>query len=164
MSESVKKTPHAAPHDTVNAAVIKGKPAGTPAGKPAGTEAAGQPPLGLTLAAGVAALEGLAVVGWGVAMVFTGGGKAVLAGLVVLLLAAVPLGAAYGLRRARRWSRGPALIMQLLSLPVAWTMLHSDGPVVAGGAVLGVLALAGLVLLVSPSTTEALGLTRTASS
>ncbi|MYS23854.1 hypothetical protein GTW78_27865 [Streptomyces sp. SID4948] len=113
----------------------------------------------LILAAGVAALEGLAVAGWGITMFFTGGGKAVLAGLLVLVLAALPLGAAYGLRRARRWSRGPALIMQLISLPIAWTMLHSDGAVIAGGAVLGVLALTGLVLLVHPATAEALGLT-----
>jgi hypothetical protein len=123
----------------------------------------GPPPLRLTLAAGVAATEGLAVAAWGVATA-AGGGKAILAGLLVMLLAALPLAAAYGLRRARRWSRGPALIMQLLSLPIAWTMLHSDGPVIAAGAFLGALALAGLVLLVHPATTDALGIGRTASS
>jgi hypothetical protein len=53
--------------------------------------------------------------------------------------------------------------MQLLSLPIAWTMLHSDGPVIAGGAVLGALALTGLVLLVHPATTDALGISRRAS-
>jgi hypothetical protein len=125
---------------------------------------AGAPPLRLTLAAAAAGLEGLAVAVWGVTMSFTGSDDAVLAGLLVLLMAALPLGAAYGLRRARRWSRGPALIMQLLCLPIAWTMVKSDGAVVAGGAVLGVLALAGLVLLVHPATADALGIRRTASS
>jgi hypothetical protein len=145
-------------------------PAGAQADPPTGAETSpaapreptGPPALRLTLAAGVAALEGLAVAAWGVTMFFTGGGKAVLAGLLVLLLAALPLGAAYGLRRARRWSRGPALIMQLLSLPIAWTMLHSDGAVIAAGAALGALALAGLILLVHPATTDALGINRTA--
>lgn len=98
---------------------------------------------------------------WGVATA-AGGGTSILAGLLVLLLAALPLAAAYGLRRARRWSRGPALIMQLLSLPIAWTMLHSEGLVIAGGAVLGALALGGLALLVHPATTDALGIGRTA--
>ncbi|SEN50128.1 hypothetical protein [Actinacidiphila rubida] len=125
-------------------------------------EPAGPPPLRLTLAAAVAGVQGLAVAAWGVTMCFTGGGKAVLAGLLVLVLAALPLGAAYGLRKARRWSRGPALIMQLLALPIAWTMVKSDGAVIAGGAVLGVLAIAGLVLLVHPATTDALGIRRTA--
>ena len=132
----------------------------TAAAEPAGP--AGPPPLRLTLAAAVAGLEGLAVALWGVLMCFTGGRNAVLAGLLVLVLAALPLGAAYGLRKARRWSRGPALIMQLLALPIAWTMIKSDGGVVAGGVVLGVLAIAGLVLLVHPATTDALGIRRTA--
>jgi hypothetical protein len=123
------------------------------------------PPLRLNLAAGVAALEGLAVAAWGITMFFTDDDNAILAGLLVLLLAAIPLAAAYGLRRARRWSRGPALIMQLLCLPVAWTLLHGDAPaIVAGGAVLAALALAGLFLLAHPATTDALGINRTASS
>jgi hypothetical protein len=117
----------------------------------------------LNLAASVAGIEGLAVAAWGVGTCFTGGGRAVLAGLLVLALAALPLLAAYGLHRARRWSRGPALIMQLISLPIAWTMLHSDGSaVVAGGGVLAALAVLALVLLVHPATTDALGINRTA--
>jgi hypothetical protein len=163
---SRKAAPAAAGTDSAVPAARTGKARGaaeqaTPDAVPA---PAGPPPLRLTLVASVAALEGAAVAVWGVTMFFTGGAKAVLAGLLVLLLAALPLGAAYGLRRARRWSRGPALIMQLLSLPIAWTMLHSSGPVVAGGAVLGVLALAGLVLLIHPATTDALGISRRASS
>lgn len=129
----------------------------------AAAEPAGPPPLRLTAAAAVAAVEGLAVAAWGVTMFFSGSARDAGAGALVLLFAAIPLGAAYGLRRARRWSRGPALIMQLLCLPIAWTMLHSSGAVIAGGAALGALALAGLVLLVHPATTDALGISRTAS-
>jgi hypothetical protein len=116
----------------------------------------------LIAAAAIAALEGLVVAAWGVGMFFTDSDNAVLAGLTVLVLAALPLAAAYGLRRALRWSRGPALVMQILALPVAWTMLHSSGAVVAGGAVLGAVAVAALVLLVHPSTTDALGISRSA--
>ncbi|WP_405587363.1 hypothetical protein [Streptomyces sp. NBC_01190] len=158
MSQTPERRP-AAPGGPTRAPAAR-TTAGSPAGPPVAP--AGPPPLRLTLAAAVAALEGLAVVVWGVTMFFTGDDHAVLAGLLVLVLAALPLTAAYGLRRARRWSRGPALIMQLLSLPVAWTMLHSDGAAVAAGGVLGVLALAGLVLLVHPATTDALGINRTA--
>ncbi|WP_329136310.1 hypothetical protein OG552_24360 [Streptomyces sp. NBC_01476] len=121
---------------------------------------AGPPPLRLLLAAGVAGLEGLAVAVWGVTMFFTGGANAVLAGLLVLVMAALPLGAAYGLRRARRWSRGPALIMQLLALPVAWTMIKSEAWVVPAGVGVAALALGGLFLLVHPATTDALGINR----
>ncbi|WP_435126016.1 hypothetical protein [Actinacidiphila sp. bgisy144] len=125
-------------------------------------EAAGPPPARLTAAAAVAGLEGAAIAAWGVTMFF-GGGSDVLPGLLVLALAALPLLAAYGLRRARRWSRGPALIVQLVALPIAWNLLRSDGAgLVTAGAVLGVLALAGLVLLVHPATTDALGINRTA--
>jgi hypothetical protein len=138
------------------------------AGKPAEPDTAkapeapsGLPPLRLAITAAVAGLEGLAVAVWGIVTLFAGSSDAVLGGLLIILLAALPLGAAYGLLRARRWSRGPALIMQLISLPIAWTMLHSDGAVVPGGAVLGLLALLGLVLLVHPATTDALGISRT---
>ncbi|SEF86051.1 hypothetical protein SAMN05216223_102283 [Actinacidiphila yanglinensis] len=146
----------------------KTKPQQSGAGGPAAGADPQAPPTGplplrLTAAAAVAGVEGLAIAAWGVTMFFTGDGKDVLPGFLVLALAALPLLAAYGLRRARRWSRGPALIIQLISLPIAWTMLHSDGAgIVAGGAVLAVLALAGLVLLVHPATTDALGINRTA--
>lgn len=122
---------------------------------------AGGPHPRLTAAAVIAGVEGLVVAAWGVAMFFTDSDNAVLAGLTVLVLAALPLAAAYGLRKALRWSRGPALVMQILALPVAWTMLHSSGAVVAAGAALGLLAVAAIVLLVHPSTTDALGIRRT---
>jgi hypothetical protein len=131
------------------------------AAQPAAEALSAAPTPRILAAAAIAGLEGLAVAAWGVTMFFTDSDNAVLAGLTVLVLAAVPLAAAYGLTKLRRWSRGPALVMQLLALPVAWTMLHSSGAVVGGGAFLGVLALAGLALLVHPTTTDALGARRT---
>lgn len=140
-----------------------GGPAEPAAGGPDGA-AGGTPTLRLKLAAGVAAVEGLAVAAWGVATCFTGGSNAVPAGLLILVFAAIPLCAAYGLRMARRWSRGPALIMQLISLPLAWTMMGSGGPAIPAGIALGVLALTAAVLLIHPAATDALGIKRTASS
>ncbi|MEC3996936.1 hypothetical protein VSR01_26865 [Actinacidiphila sp. DG2A-62] len=166
MSQTPKRRAAASPRPSSPGAsrAMSSDPSARPTEGPAAGAAegapAGPPPLRLNVAAGVAGLEGLAVAAWGVTMCFTGGDKGVLAGLLVLVLAALPLGAAYGLRRARSWSRGPALIMQLLCLPIAWTMLKSDGAVVAAGAVLGVLALAGLAVLVHPATTDALGIRR----
>jgi uncharacterized membrane protein (DUF2068 family) len=79
-------------------------------------------------------------------------------GLTVLALAAMPLAAAYGLWHVRRWSRGPALIIQLVALPVAWNMAQNGGGLIAAGAALGAAALAELVLLVHPAAAEALGI------
>ncbi|WP_459185587.1 hypothetical protein [Streptomyces sp.] len=123
----------------------------------------------LTAAAAVAAAEGAALAAWGVVMLVLGlvgdpdsPQQAEAGGLTVLALAAMPLAAAYGLWHARRWSRGPALIIQLVALPVAWTMSQSGGPMIAAGAALGAAAVAELVLLVHPAATDALGIGRTA--
>ncbi|MCZ4095894.1 MULTISPECIES: hypothetical protein [Streptomyces] len=122
-------------------------------------------PRRLTAAAGLAALEGLALAACGLVLLvlaLTGHSdnvrNAVVGALTVLALGAIPLAAAYGLLHARRWSRGPALIIQLLALPVAWTLVHGAAALVAAGVALALMALAGLVLLVHPATTAALGI------
>ncbi|MFD3451631.1 hypothetical protein ACFWVC_05580 [Streptomyces sp. NPDC058691] len=119
----------------------------------------------LVAAAAVAAVEGAALAAWGIAMLVLGlvgnpdsPRQAEAGGLTVLALAAMPLAAAYGLWHARRWSRGPALIIQLVALPVAWTMVQNGGVMIAAGAALGAAAIAELVLLVHPAATEALGI------
>ncbi|WP_129842417.1 hypothetical protein [Streptomyces sp. RFCAC02] len=85
-------------------------------------------------------------------------GQAVAGGVTLLALAALPLAAGHGLWRLRRWSRGPAVIVQLLALPVAWTLLGSGGawPLVA--VALAVSAVAVLGCLLNPTATEALGI------
>ncbi|MEV6553901.1 hypothetical protein AB0M57_35180 [Streptomyces sp. NPDC051597] len=132
---------------------------GTGTGAPEGPR-----PRRLTAAAAIAAIEGLALVGGGVFMFVMGlTGKpdqprqAVTGGVTLIVLGLIPLIAARGLLLRRRWSRGPALITQILALPVAWMFLTSNGPAIPVGIVMAVLAVTGLVQLVNPATAEALG-------
>ncbi|WP_432175708.1 hypothetical protein [Streptomyces sp. Tue6028] len=127
--------------------------------------AAGPRPARLTAAAALAALEGLALVAGGVYVLvrgFTGSpdsrGQAITGGVTLIVLALLPLLAARGLLLRRSWSRGPALITQILSLPVAYTLLQADSVAIPGGIALAVVAIVGLVLLLNPETTKALGI------
>ncbi|MFI8351034.1 hypothetical protein [Streptomyces sp. NPDC085596] len=131
-----------------------------------GPAPAGERPRRLTYAAALAALEGTALVVAGVcvlALGLTGAGddrqQAVTGGITLLVLALLPLLAARGLWLTRRWSRGPAVITQILALPVAYNLLQADSIAIPAGIGLAVVAVAALVLLVSPATTRALGIT-----
>ncbi|MFD9357771.1 hypothetical protein [Streptomyces sp. NPDC060031] len=123
-------------------------------------------PRRLTAAAVLTALEGLALAGLGVYMLFVGvfgdadsPRQAETGGVTLLVLAALPLIAARGLRLGRRWSRGPALITQLMALPVAWTLWTGGGGAMTAAAVaLALAAVAVVGLLVNPTATEALGI------
>ncbi|QES50091.1 hypothetical protein DEJ50_21935 [Streptomyces venezuelae] len=119
----------------------------------------------LTAAAALTALEGLALAGLGVYLLFVGISgdadspqQAETGGITVLALAALPLIAARGLRLGRRWSRGPALITQIMAMPVAWTLWTTGGAMIAAAVALALAALAVIVLLVNPTATEALGI------
>ncbi|MFE8921662.1 hypothetical protein [Streptomyces rochei] len=128
-------------------------------------EATGPRPVRLTAAAALAALEGLALVVGG-AWMLVGGltghpddrTSAVTGGVTLIVLALLPLLAARGLLARRGWSRGPAVITQLMALPVAYNMLHSDSVAIPMGIALAVVAVTSLVLLVNPETTQALGI------
>ncbi|MFJ3708935.1 MULTISPECIES: hypothetical protein [unclassified Streptomyces] len=128
-------------------------------------EPSGDPrPARLTAAAALSALEGAALAVGGLYAIGRGilgsgsPGQPVMAGLMLIVLALIPLLAARGLLLRRSWSRGPAVITQILALPVAWTLLSASGGLIAAGAVLAVVAVAALVLLVNPTTAEALGI------
>ncbi|MGW0786892.1 hypothetical protein ACWD04_01250 [Streptomyces sp. NPDC002911] len=84
--------------------------------------------------------------------------QAEMGGLTLVALGLIPLFAARGLLRRRSWSRGPALITQLMALPVAWTLLRSQGALIPAGIVLAVVAVTALVLVIDPATTKALGI------
>lgn len=119
----------------------------------------------LTAAAVLCALQGLALAGLGGYLLFVGvaghvdsAQQSETGGLTLLALAALPLIAARGLRLGRRWSRGPALITQLMALPVAWTLWTAGGALTAAAVALAAAALAVVVLLVNPTATEALGI------
>ncbi|WP_411108313.1 hypothetical protein [Streptomyces sp. c-19] len=124
-------------------------------------------PARLAAAAAVAGIEALGLVAGGVYMLadaLTGKSGdltgAVTGAVTLVALGLIPLAAARGLWLRRSWSRGPAVITQILALPVAWQMLQANSVMIPAGVVLGVLAVTGLVLLVNPATTEALGIRR----
>ncbi|MEV5984755.1 hypothetical protein AB0L85_06995 [Streptomyces sp. NPDC052051] len=118
----------------------------------------------LTVAAALAGLEGLALTVGGVWMLVLGltgsddRQQAVTGGITLIVLALLPLLAARGLLLCRRWSRGPAVITQILALPVAYNLLQADSVAIPAGIVLAVVAVTVLVLLVNAETTRALGI------
>ncbi|MEV8479482.1 hypothetical protein [Streptomyces sp. NPDC051173] len=132
---------------------------------PAAPEPAGPRPGRLTAAAVLTALEGVTLLIGGVYLLVMGfAGKpdspqqAEMLAVTVLALAVLPLAAARGLWQRKRWSRGPAMITQLMALPVAWTLGNAGGALIAAGVVLALVAVGTLALLVNPTATEALGI------
>ncbi len=125
--------------------------------------AVGPRPRRLTYAAALSALEGLALLvggAWMLVLGVTGDGSdretGITGGITVLVLALLPLLAARGLLLRRSWSRGPAVITQILALPVAYNLLQADSMAIPAGIALAVVAVTSLVLLVNPATTQAL--------
>jgi hypothetical protein len=147
----------------------------SPDGYPSGVSAEQNPthgtpeteprPARLTVAAALAGLEGLVLVAGGLWMLVLGltGSpddrvQAVTGGITLVVLALLPLLAARGLLLRRSWSRGPAVITQIMALPVAYSLLQADSIAIPGGIALAVVAVAALVLLLNPATTRALGI------
>ncbi|MEW2129574.1 hypothetical protein [Streptomyces sp. NPDC005435] len=129
------------------------------------TAAPGPRPRRLTWAAALAAVEGAGLViaaVWILVLGLTGTPddrqQAVTGGITLAVLALLPLLAARGLFLMRRWSRGPAVITQILALPVAYNLLKADSMAIPAGIVLAAVAVASLVLLVNPATAQALGI------
>ncbi|MFD4027572.1 hypothetical protein ACFWRV_29275 [Streptomyces sp. NPDC058576] len=124
-------------------------------------------PTRITVLAGVNALEGVALAVGGVYLLIMGllgnlesTQQAETVGITLVALGAIPLIAARGLLLLRSWSRGPALITQIMALPVAWTLLRSQGALIPTGIALAVVAVTGLVLVLNPATTQVLGIRR----
>ena len=145
-------------------------PDGYPSGvsseqSPVAPENAGARPRRLTYAAALAGLEGLALVVGGVWILVLGvtgapddRQQAVTGGITLIVLALLPLLAARGLLGMRSWSRGPAVITQIMALPVAYNLLQADSMAIPAGIALAAVAVAALVLLVNGETTRALGI------
>ncbi|MFF4491952.1 hypothetical protein ACFY0F_36770 [Streptomyces sp. NPDC001544] len=128
-------------------------------------EAEGPRPRRLTCAAALAALEGAALVAGGVWLLVLGVAgepddrqQAVTLAVTFIALALLPLLAARGLLLRRGWSRGPAVITQIMALPVAYSLLQADSAAIPAGIALAVVALTALILLLNPATTKALGI------
>lgn len=115
-------------------------------------------PPALVLVAGITALLGLAAIAFGVVQAFNVEPRRWVVGVGTAILitgyGALLLVTANGLRRARRWSRGPAVAVHLLHLPVAYGFWGPPTTWVA--AVLGGSALVCLVALLTPTATAAL--------
>ncbi|MFF8725026.1 hypothetical protein ACF073_00870 [Streptomyces sp. NPDC015171] len=132
----------------------------------AAVDAAAEPrPRRVTYAAALAALEGAALLAGGLWVLVRGvtgdpddRQQAVTLGITLVVLALLPLLAARGLLLRRGWSRGPAVITQIMALPVAYNLLKADSMAIPAGIAIAVVALAALVLLVNGETTRALGI------
>lgn len=119
------------------------------------TSALGRRPLTIVVAAALLALEGLAGLAYAVLEVGQirmsraelGVGVAVLMAGFGLLLLLVARGVFLG----RRWSRGPAVVTQLILLPLAWSF--KGGATTWVSVVLAVLAITALVGLLHPRST-----------
>ncbi|MCH0538278.1 hypothetical protein I3F58_01615 [Streptomyces sp. MUM 203J] len=134
--------------------------------EPNPTDAPASRPTSVTAAAAVAGSEALALFAGGLYVLvstLTGSPddvtQALTGGATLLALGVIPLVAARGLLGLRRWSRGPAIITQIMALPVAWTLLGAGPLAMAAGAALGLAAVAALVLLLHPATPRSLGIT-----
>jgi hypothetical protein len=74
----------------------------------------------------------------------------------VALWAALLGGLAWALWRLRSWARGPAIVLELLLVPIGYSMASNGLPWV--GVPVLLLGLTGAGLLLAPSTRAALGL------
>lgn len=87
-------------------------------------------------------------------------------GLAAVLVAMIGLAAVLlalfgrALVRRRSWARSPAIVFQLMALPVSFFMIAGEGavPTRIGGVLIAVIALLGAVLLFAPASRAALTL------
>ena len=115
----------------------------------------------LTVAAAVMAVEGATVLllgGYAGVETVIGRPSDVMNSIAVAAFG-IGIGAAllwvgWGMLQSERWSRSPGVLTQIFAIPVAVTMIQSDQRVI--GVSLIVLAVIGLVTLLSPPTTHAL--------
>ncbi|WP_086158111.1 hypothetical protein [Streptomyces marincola] len=121
-------------------------------------------PRPVTVAAVLSGLQGAVVGAFGAAMLLLAVAgdpddrtQALTGAVTVLALAALPLAAGHGLWRLRRWSRSPAVLTQLLAVPVTWTLFGSGGLWPLAAVALGGSAVAAFLCLVNPASTAALG-------
>jgi hypothetical protein len=76
--------------------------------------------------------------------------------LATLLFAAMLAGLAWSLSRRKGWARGPAIVLEMLLIPIGWYMLTGGLPLLGLPTILAGLVGAGGLL--APSTRAALGL------
>ena len=120
-----------------------------------GAQSPGQRPLTIVVAAVLLALEGLVGLGYaGIAVGQIRMSRAVVGVGVAILMAAfglLLLVVARGVFLGRRWSRGPAVVAQLILLPIAWSF--RGGVTTWVSLTLAALAIAVLIGLLHPRPT-----------
>ncbi len=118
--------------------------------------AALRPPAPLVVAASLAAVEGLVLVGYGVLELFHTSGSRWVMGLTTsvwfLAYGAALMVGAWALHRGRSWARSPVVLAQLIQLGVAWSFRSGETRSLAAGLV--VVSLITLVGILHPASTE----------
>jgi hypothetical protein len=121
-------------------------------------DAARPPTTAMKYAAVAVCLEALTLAAIGVAEIFAIDRGRVALGVTntvfFLLYGSLLLWCARALAAGRSWSRSPIVLTQLIQLGVAWSFAGGDTRWLAG--VLAVVAVAVLVVMIAPSTTEVL--------
>ena len=120
-------------------------------------------PSTLRWAVGLIGLEAVAVVVLAAVLAYdalTGPSQSATSAIALIVFALL-LGGVFGLlsaalSRQRRWARGPAFVLELLLLPIGYSIATSGPPAV--GVALIVIGLAGLATLIAPATRAALEL------
>ena len=119
-------------------------------------------PVPIRVAAVILGIEALGLTGLGlfeIVSTITGHpdsvARALLGALLALLAALAVLFGARGLLRLRASARSPMVVLQLLAIPVSYSLAFQAGRVEYGGPIL-VAALAVLYLLFTPPAREAL--------
>jgi hypothetical protein len=132
-----------------------------PQGTPKDTTRGAARPAALVVLVALVAGQGIGLVGLAAFFLVevivatpTSAARAVMAALLTLLAGLGLLAVARGLRRARRWARAPALVTQLLAVPVAVGLLQGGRWYV--GVPLLLWALVVLALLFTPAVAEVL--------
>lgn len=125
----------------------------SPATRPTG------PPRPVRTAGALVAVQGLSGVGFAVALAARAPSGGVAVGLVVgeaaffLLIGGGLLAAGLGLLTGRRWARTPAIVAQLLLLPVVYSLIGPSRQVVAG-VVAGAFVVTTFLLLINERSRE----------
>lgn len=130
-------------------------PSGTPL-----DESRGAVPAALLVAAALAAMQGLALLGLAVAELASFNAERLEMGATTAIFfgvfGGVLMASAVGLVRLRSWGRGPVLFAQFVQLGLAWNLRDSDGWMVGLAVLMAVLAVVCLACMVQKSTIAAL--------
>lgn len=110
-------------------------------------------------------LAAQAVVAWAITVLYVyedftaaagSPGGAVASTLYFAMLAVVLVVLPWSLYRRRRWARGPAIVLELLMVPMGYLMITAGVPWL--GVPVLVIGLVGAGLLLAPASREALGI------